>query len=246
MKIDGYAGNRRRDAELARLVDHALHAELDAEPDRRNVARLIERAAHRNLAGVVALEVLRRPRAAAAQSHGERRVVEDVRQRAAVLHRVGVDDRLERRSRLTHRLHRAIELAVVEVAAADERADGAGARIHRDERALQIRRVGASRLVVVVRLAPCTSRSSCAGTRRTVPASIARICRSIARSAGDLQVEVERRVDLEALLVELLAELVVELLANPFDEVRRELARFDARRELERIRLRFARLRRRR
>ena len=41
---------------------------------------------------------------------------------------------------------------------------------------------------------------------------------------GGLHVEVERRVDLQALLVESRAELLVELLAYPFDEVRRDLA----------------------
>ena len=41
-----------------------------------------------------------------------------------------------------------------------------------------------------------------------------------------LHVEIERRVDLEPLLVELLAELLIELLADPLDEVRRDVARF--------------------
>src|SRR4051812_853281 len=42
--------------------------------------------------------------------------------------------------------------------------------------------------------------------------------------SGALLVEIERRVDLEALLVELLAELRVELFADPFNEVRGGLA----------------------
>ena len=56
----------------------------------------------------------------------------------------------------------------------------------------------------------------------------------------ELEVDVERRVDLEALLVELFAELRVELLAHPLDEIRRSLAgdRFVG--ELQRIGLRSA------
>ena len=57
-----------------------------------------------------------------------------------------------------------------------------------------------------------------------------------------LQVDVERGVHLEALLVEPLAELLLELLADPLDEVRRDVARFGATRELERIRLRETRV----
>src|SRR5206468_2728676 len=62
---------------------------------------------------------------------------------------------------------------------------------------------------------------------------------------GGLQIEIERRVDLEPLLVELLAELLIELLANPLDVVWCELSSLDLGRKLERIRLRFARLLRR-
>ena len=160
--------------------------------------------------------------------------------RSTVLHRVGVDDRLEGRSRLTNGLGRAIELAVVEIATADQRADRAGVGIHRDERALQVRRVCLRVRIGIVRLrhhlliARVRERPILPGLDRAnltfqVPLG------------GALHVEIERRVDLETLFVELFAELVVELLADPFDEIRCDLAAFDARRETQRIGLRFVR-----
>src|SRR5262249_18034673 len=57
-------------------------------------------------------------------------------------------------------------------------------------------------------------------------------------------VEVERRVDLEALLIELPPELVVELLTDPLDKIRRDLTRLDASGKPQRVRLRLLRLRR--
>ena len=45
------------------------------------------------------------------------------------------------------------------------------------------------------------------------------------------------------MLVQLAFELLVELLADPLDEIRRDLARLDARREPQRVCLRFLRLR---
>ena len=52
---------------------------------------------------------------------------------------------------------------------------------------------------------------------------------------GRLELHVERRVDLESLLVQLPPELVVEQLAHPFDEVGRELASVGLLRESKRI-----------
>src|SRR5207253_9290747 len=60
---------------------------------------------------------------------------------------------------------------------------------------------------------------------------------------GALHVEIERGVDLQALLVKLLPELSVEPLTHPLDEVGRGLARGNALvGELERIRLCSARI----
>src|SRR5207244_12079395 len=110
-----------------------------AEPYGSNVARLVQRLAQRNLSLELTVVVLRTPSVALRHRHGERRVVEDVRRRTAVLNRSGVDDRLERRAGLPVRLRSPIELRVVEVATADHRTHFTIARIHRDERALEIR-----------------------------------------------------------------------------------------------------------
>ena len=54
------------------------------------------------------------------------------RRRVAIVHRRRIDQRLERRSRLSIGLRGAIELALVEREAADHRKHAAGQRIHRD------------------------------------------------------------------------------------------------------------------
>jgi hypothetical protein len=46
---------------------------------------------------------------------------------------------------------------------------------------------------------------------------------------GGLQVDVERGVDLEPLLVQALAELLLELLPDPLDVVRRDVAGLERR-----------------
>src|SRR4029079_4408308 len=77
------------------------------------------------------------------------RIVDDRRRRASVLDRGGVDERFERRSRLTERLRHSIELRVIELTTSDERAHRAIARIHREERTLKVRGVPTRRLVAV-------------------------------------------------------------------------------------------------
>ena len=79
------------------------------------------------------------------------------------------------------------------------------------------------------RASRCTPRTSGACTRRTSRLDGAELVLERALGRG-LQVDVERGVDLEALLVELLPELLLELLADPLDEVRRDVARFRLRR----------------
>ena len=68
-------------------------------------------------------------------------VVDDGRGRITGLERGRVHERLERRTRLAARLRGAVVVAPQEVAAADESAHLAGARIERDERGLEFRRV---------------------------------------------------------------------------------------------------------
>src|SRR4051812_17895066 len=78
---------------------------------------------------------------------------------------------------------------------------------------------------------------------RAEAARFNRLDLSLQRALGSgLQVEIERGVDLESLLVKLLAEFVVELRTDPLDKVGRDFAGLDARREAKWIGLRFARL----
>ncbi len=72
-------------------------------------------------------------------------MIDDRRRRVARFERGGVDERLERRAGLTVRLDGAVEMALVEVAAADHRAHVAGVRIERDERRLQRLAIGCRR-----------------------------------------------------------------------------------------------------
>ena len=69
----------------------------------------------------------------------DRTVDDDARRRVAVVERRRVDQRLERRAGLAARLRRAIELALGEAEAADDREDAAGMRIHGDQRAADLR-----------------------------------------------------------------------------------------------------------
>ena len=65
-----------------------------------------------------------------------------VSRRDALLERVREHERLERRARLALALHGEVELALVEVLAADHREHVAGARVDRDERGRRPLRVG--------------------------------------------------------------------------------------------------------
>src|SRR5258708_19702848 len=76
-----------------------------------------------------------------AHREGERRSVGEGGERTGVLDRVSIHDRFEGRSRLAEGLSSPIELVVVEVTAADHRPYRSGSWIHRDEKALDVRRV---------------------------------------------------------------------------------------------------------
>jgi hypothetical protein len=75
--------------------------------------------------------------------HGLVEPVDDRRWRPAGFERGRVDERLEGRPRLAVRLHRAVEVAVLEAATTDERANLARIHVQRHERRLQ--RVGTGR-----------------------------------------------------------------------------------------------------
>ena len=96
----------------------------------RTAARLLDvrRPVRRLIDAAVGVLVLRRPVALQRRN----RIVEVIdhrRRRVAGLERGGVHERLERGAGLPARLNGAIEVAVVEVAAADHRAHVAGVRI---------------------------------------------------------------------------------------------------------------------
>src|SRR5688572_14237747 len=231
----GIRRNGRRQPEIAGLVDDCLLAELHSDADCDDVARLVKSAAHRHQPEILSVEIPWRPVLAAttAEGHHHRRVVDHVRWGTTALYRRSVDDGLESRAGLPQRLRCAIELRVVEVASSDHGADCPVARIERDERALQVRRVcsglaagEAPSDIVLVALVAILSES--AGLNEP-ELSLERAL------SGGLKVEIECGEHLETLLVQLLAELIVELLADPLNEIRGDIAGFFLVRQAERI-----------
>ena len=208
------------------------------------VAREVERLAQRDVAHELEIVVLRRPLLPVDLRHCERRVVEHVTRGAPVVDRVGVDDRLERRSGLAERLRRAIELGVV---VSRGRRSARGSRRCADpSRSTAPCRYGefgtAAPLVVAVRVARLVLLHRRV-LERAVLAALDRLDLALEIPLGRLlHVDVERRVDLETVGVDLVAELLLELAPHELDEVRRELARFRLARELQRVRLRESRV----
>jgi len=116
----------------------------------------------------------------------------------------GVEEGLEGRARLALRLRGAVERAVAEVAAADERAHVAGARVERHERALEVGRLHPAPGLRGGRARGCRRRRRPARARDLVlvaPFEVRELL--LERALGlALQVEVEGRVDLETALVD--------------------------------------------
>ena len=133
---DGTSGMSRRPT-IGGEPQHRPRSDPLLQHRRGAVVRLEERRAKRQLIGGVRLGVARRPFLGTLRRH-----VSEVRQhrhrRESVLERRGVQQRLERRSRLPAAAARAVELRLAEVATADHREDVAGPRIDRDQRRLQI------------------------------------------------------------------------------------------------------------
>src|SRR6202030_3697534 len=138
------------DAKIPGLVNDGLFAELHAEADGGDVAGEIERLAERNLAEEFQIVILRRPFGLTRNLEHERTVVDEIRRWPAILDRGRIDDRLERRARLTQRLHRAIELRIVEIPSRDHGAHCTVARVEREERALEVRRRAAAFVALAV------------------------------------------------------------------------------------------------
>ena len=97
--------------ESLRELEHVLGPERVHHLDRGNIARFLERVAQRDRSQEFVVVVVRAVDLPVAGGIAHRRVDDDRRRGKAAVDRGGVDDRLERRSELTVRLHRAVELA---------------------------------------------------------------------------------------------------------------------------------------
>ncbi|CAM2149493.1 hypothetical protein PT2222_210130 [Paraburkholderia tropica] len=131
------------EAEVRDVLLRVLRADVVEDADRHEVLRLHERRAHGHGAVEAAAIVLRLPRLAAGfgRAEEERRIVDDRGRPEPLVERRRIDERLEARTRLAPRLRDVVELVLVEVEAAHQRADRAVLRHHRDERALDLRQL---------------------------------------------------------------------------------------------------------
>ncbi len=120
------------DAEPLGIFADQRHADVLRQPHRHDVARALDAEPQRRRSVELAFVVLRPPDARAGVDL-DRRIEHDGRRRVAVVERGGVDQRLERGTRLSQRLGGAVELALVEREAADHREHAAGLRIERDD-----------------------------------------------------------------------------------------------------------------
>ena len=195
----------RVDAEDAHGVDDRIEPAGQADAHRGGVERLLERLAHGDGLVVVVLVVARRPvRREAALEHEAR--VADQRRRRDVLARQarlecrGVDERLDQRADLPFRVERAIELARVVIAAADQRHDLARRDVHVNDGALQ-------RLVA---------------SAQTAVAALQRFQSRLERARrGVLRVEIDRGVDLQPAALDVLDAVVARRLLQHAVDVER-------------------------
>ena len=127
---------------------------------------MLDAVAQRVRSAGLAFEVLRASRRRARALVDLDRLVEhDRRRRVAVVERRRVDERLEGRARLAHRLRRAVELRLVEREAADHGEDAAGIGVHRDDGAARLRGSGAAGTVRACRRS-ARHRSTSPGVQR--------------------------------------------------------------------------------
>ena len=126
------SGRRRRPAAAPRAMPtRCCRSAAAALFDSSSAARSVSASGCSPFAARAPLGIARRGDVPQVRQHRHRRV--------AVRERRGVDERLERRSRLALAAHRAVEGAARVVGAADHREDVAGRRIDRDERRLEAR-----------------------------------------------------------------------------------------------------------
>ena len=137
----------------------------------------------------------------------------------------GVHERLEGRARLADSLRGAVVLGVVEVAPTDHRPDVPGARLQRDEGSLQVvsegvvfrRPLGGFDVLAVrgpARELAVRVHSRLDGVELRLDGALRRL----------LHVEVERRVDTQASLIQVAPEARIELHPQPFDEIGRDVS----------------------
>ena len=133
-------------------VLRVLGADERQNADRHEVLRLLQRETHRHRT-VRLVVVLRLPRVAARRARREiqRRVVDDRGRSETLVERGRIDERLEARTRLTPRLRDVVELVLVEVEAADQRANRAVLRRERHQRAFHLRQLRDLPVALVVR-----------------------------------------------------------------------------------------------
>src|SRR5262249_18046331 len=126
------------DTEAPRVFADQRHADVLGEAHCHDIARLLDAEPQRRRT-VVFLGVVFRGPDAGAGIDLDWRIEDDGRRRIAVVEGGGVDERLERGSRLAQRLRGAIKLALVIGEAAGHRQNPPGLRIHRDDGARDFR-----------------------------------------------------------------------------------------------------------
>src|SRR5579864_336598 len=142
----------RVETETRDVLLRVLRANVAQDADRHHVLRLLQRSAHRHRTVEAASVVLWLPSldTSFCSTEKERGIVDDRRGSKSFLERRGIDERLEARTRLTPGLRDVVELVLVEVEAADERADRAVLRNDRYERAFHLRQLRDGPAVVIV------------------------------------------------------------------------------------------------
>ncbi len=130
----------RREAEALQIFRRVVDAHRTHCAHHHHVLRLPQPLAQANRAVVGRRRVLRPPVGAGTGiPTGNRQVVQNGSQRQAFIHRGGVQERFDVRPHLAQSLGDAVELALVEVEAADQRFHRAVVRIDRDQRRIDVR-----------------------------------------------------------------------------------------------------------
>ena len=128
------------DAETLGILGDELHPHVLGQTDSHLVTGLLDAEPEGLRAGGAAAVVFRSPHLAT-RHHLDRRIEDNGSGRIAVVERGGIDERLERRAGLTHRLGGTIEFRLGIGEAADHGENATRIRVHRHEAALHLRRL---------------------------------------------------------------------------------------------------------